>query len=100
MSDEKLGTRESFNGGFVIDKPDSNGARPEYGPFEIEKGQTRIMQTSTGGFQPHEKKHIQKSELCATCHTLFTKALGAGAKKLPLFPAHMPNQECFPTSFP
>ncbi len=49
ISKEKLGTRESFNGGFVIDKPESKGARPEYGPFDIEKGQTRIMQTSTGG---------------------------------------------------
>jgi hypothetical protein len=96
---EKLGTRESFNGGFVIDKPATKGARPEYGPFEIQKGQTRIMQTSTGGFQPNEQKHIQKSELCATCHTLYTKALGAGGKELGVFPEQMPYPEWLHSDF-
>ena len=99
ISNEKLGTRESFNGGFEIDKPDSSGARPEYGPFEIEKGQTRIMQTSTGGFQPNEKKHIQKSELCATCHTLYTKALGAGGKEVGVLPEQMPYPEWLHSDF-
>ncbi len=93
ISKEKLGTRESFNGGFVIDKPESKDSRAEYGPFEIQKGQTRIMQTSTGGFQPNQQKHIQKSELCATCHTLYTKALGAGGKELGVFPEQVPYQE-------
>lgn len=93
ISKEKLGTRESFNGGFVIDKPESKGARPEYGPFDIEKGQTRIMQTSTGGFQPNDRKHIQQSELCATCHTLYTKSLGARGKELGVFPEQMPYPE-------
>ncbi len=93
ISKDKLGTRESFNGGFVIDKPESNGARPEYGPFEIQKGQTRIMQTSTGGFQPNDRKHIQQSELCATCHTLYTQALGTDGKDHGLFPEQMPYPE-------
>ena len=75
---EKLGTRESFNGGFVVDPPDSDDNRPEYGPFEIEKGHTRIMRTSTEGYHPTKNDHIRKSELCATCHTLYTKALGPG----------------------
>ena len=78
---EKLGTRESFNGGFVIDAPDAGNVRPEYGPFEIEAGQQRIMQTSTGGFQPNANTEvIRKSEMCATCHTLYTNALGPGGK--------------------
>ena len=99
ISKEKLGTRESFNGGFAIDKPESKAARPEFGPFEIKKGQTRIMQTSTGGFQPNEQKYIQKSELCATCHTLYTKALGAGGKELAVFPEQMPYQEWLHSDF-
>ncbi|MDQ6678725.1 MAG: hypothetical protein M3Z09_15695 [Acidobacteriota bacterium] len=90
---DNFGKRESFNGGFVIDKQEANGARPEYGPFDIEKGQTRIMQTSTGGFQPNDRKHIQQSELCATCHTLYTKALGPGGKELGEFPEQMPYPE-------
>ena len=60
ISKEKLGTRESFNGGFVVDPPDSDDNRPEYGPFEIEKGHTRIMRTSSEGFQPdQERPHPQ-----------------------------------------
>jgi hypothetical protein len=98
ISKEKLGTRESFNGGFVIEKPEKNGPRTEYGPFNIEKGQTRIMQTSTGGFQPRgfqpdEEKHIQKSEVCATCHTLYTKALGPGGKEVGELAEQMPYPE-------
>jgi hypothetical protein len=91
--DANLGTRESFNGGFVVGKRGSDGVRPEYGPFEIEKGQTRIMQSSTGGFQPNDRKHIQQSELCATCHSLYTTALGAGGKELGIFPEQMPYPE-------
>ncbi len=99
ISKEKLGTRESFNGGFVIDKPDSKTARPEYGPFDIEKGQTRIMQTSTGGFQPNDRKHIQQSELCATCHTLYTKALGPGGGEAGVLPEQMPYPEWLHSDF-
>jgi hypothetical protein len=91
---EKLGKRESFNGGFVIDAPGADGVRPEYGPFDIERGQQRIMRTSTGGFQPTENTdHIRKSELCATCHTLFTTALGPGGTIIGELPEQMPYLE-------
>ena len=49
---EKLGSRESFNGGFVVDAPQSKNDHPEYGPFVIDNGRAHIMQTSTGGFRP------------------------------------------------
>lgn len=76
ISKQRLGTRESFNGGFVIESPESSGARPEYGPFEIAAGLRRVMRSSTSGFQPAEKTdHIRSSELCATCHTLYTQGL-------------------------
>jgi len=90
---EKLGTRESFNAGFVIDPPNSRDDRPEYGPYQIEKGQTRIMRTSTGGYHPTRDDHIRQSELCATCHTLYTKALGAGGQVIGELPEQMPYQE-------
>src|SRR5437773_1474549 len=64
ISKEKLGTRESFVGGFVIDPANnSEGFRPEYGPFKIEAGQTRIMRTSTRSFRPTEAEHIRQSEV-------------------------------------
>ena len=93
ISDKKLGTRESFIGGFVIDPPDSKTERAVYGPFQIEPGLTRVMRTSTGGFRPTEAGQIRKSELCATCHTLYTKALGPGGAVIGELPEQMPYQE-------
>jgi hypothetical protein len=94
ISAEKLGTRDSFNGGFVVENPQLPKIRPEYGPFKIDLGQVRIMQTSTGGFQPTENMdQIKKSELCATCHTLYTTAFGPGGKVLGSLPEQVPYQE-------
>ncbi len=90
---EKLGTRESLVGGFVVDTTHGKGERPEYGPFKIEKGQNRIMRTSSGGYQPTEGEHIRQSELCATCHTLITKALGPNGQVIGQLPEQMPYQE-------
>jgi hypothetical protein len=94
ISAQKLGTRDSFNGGFVVENPQISKIRPEYGPFKIDLGQVRIMQTSTAGFQPTESTdHIRKSELCATCHTLYTTAFGPGGKELGSLPEQVPYQE-------
>jgi len=97
---EKLGTPESFNGGFVVDAPASDGNHPEYGPFAIEAGRQHIMETSTGGFIPTEAAHIRDSALCGTCHTLFTKALGAGGQQVGTLPEQMPYQEWLHSSYP
>ncbi|MDQ2774014.1 MAG: hypothetical protein M3Y57_03665 [Acidobacteriota bacterium] len=90
---EKLGSRESFNGGFVVNPPDSHAQHPEYGPFDIQLGQQRIMRTSSGGFLPNKEDHIRKSELCATCHTLYTKALGRNGEQIGILPEQVPYQE-------
>jgi hypothetical protein len=90
---EKLGTKESFNGGFVIDAPRTKDDHPEYGPYQIQNGQAHIMQTSSEGFRPMDDIHIQDSALCATCHTLYTKALAPGGKELGLFPEQVPFLE-------
>src|SRR5438094_1214035 len=96
ISREKLGTRDSFNGGFVIEAPTSPGTHPEYGPFAIQPGQQRIMQTSTGGFHPTEAaEHIRDSALCGTCHTLITETLGSGS-----FPEQMPYLEWLHSDYP
>jgi hypothetical protein len=90
---EKLGTRESFNGGFVVDPPDAQAEHPEYGPFDIKLGQQRIMRTSSGGFLPTSQEHIRQSELCATCHTLYTTALGPNGKEIGELPEQTPYNE-------
>jgi hypothetical protein len=96
---DNLGTRESLVGGFIIDTTRALGERQEFGPFEIEKGENRIMRSSSGGYQPTEGKHIQQSELCATCHTLITTALGTNGQKIGELPEQMPYQEWFNSDF-
>jgi hypothetical protein len=93
IAKDKFGTAESFNGGFVINPPESENEHPEYGPFAIDAGRQRVMQTSTGGFRPTEDAHIRDSALCGTCHTLKTRALGAGGKDIGSLPEQMPYQE-------
>jgi hypothetical protein len=97
---EKLGTRESFNGGFVIDAPSANGEHPEYGPFAIDAGHQRIMRTSTGGFHPREAAHIRDSAVCGTCHTLMTTALGSDGKEIGSLPEQMPYLEWLHSDYP
>ena len=87
ISSEKLGTPDSFVGGFVIAAPQPT-PRPIFGPFEVEKGLTTIMRSSAE-FQPTQGEHIQQSELCATCHTLITKALNPQGQVIGRLPEQM-----------
>jgi hypothetical protein len=89
----KLGTQDSFNGGFQLDQPGSKTNHPEYGPYAIENGQALIMQSSTGGFRPIFSDQISDSKLCATCHTLYTTARGEGGKAVGQLPEQMPYLE-------
>jgi hypothetical protein len=93
ISKEKLGTRESFNGGFVVDGRASKDDHPEFGPFVIQNPLAHVMQTSTGGFKPTNGTQIDESELCATCHTLHTETIAPGGKRLGTFPEQVPYQE-------
>lgn len=100
ISKEKLGTRESFNGGFVVDNPANKNDHPEYGPFKISPGQQHIMDTSTGGFLPTQAQHIRDSALCGTCHQLYTTARGAGGKDIGYLPEQMPYLEWLHSDYP
>ncbi|HWR49981.1 MAG TPA: hypothetical protein VN428_02670, partial [Bryobacteraceae bacterium] len=100
ISKEKLGTRESFNGGFTVDPPLPGNVRPEYGPFEVDAGHQQIMRSSTGGFQPVlSSEHIRQSETCGTCHTLYTKTLGPGGKVIGELPEQTPFVEWLHSSY-
>jgi hypothetical protein len=93
ITGEGLGTRASFVGGFKIDTSRPADERHEYGPFDVDKGHTTIMRTSST-FQPiEETKVTRSSELCATCHTLLTKALDAEGKEIGELPEQVPYQE-------
>ena len=92
ISAERLGTRESFNGNFVVAPPLANGRRRAFGPFAPNPGRSRIMHSVTG-FEQEQGAHIQQSELCATCHTLVTTARGPGGAVIGSLPEQMPYQE-------
>jgi len=87
ISSEKLGTPESFVGGFVIAGRQST-PRPIYGPFDPKKGLSTVMRSSAE-FQQTKGDHIRQSELCATCHTLITKALGPQGQVVGQLPEQM-----------
>ena len=92
ITGDNLGTRESFIGGFKIDEKTAPGERRVYGPYEIDTGRTTIMRSSSA-FRPMEGKHIQSSEMCATCHTLYTKALNAQGQEIGELAEQVPYQE-------
>lgn len=92
ITSEKLGTRESFNGGFVLAPTPPNGARPIFGPFKVDRARTTIMRSVTG-FEQAESTHVRRSELCATCHTLFTEARGPDGRVIGTLPEQMNFQE-------
>ena len=99
ISTEKLGTADSFNGGFVVQPAVDPTARPEYGPYEVDKGHRRIMLSSTEGYQPTQSSHIRQSEMCATCHTLITTALGPDGSVVGRLPEQVPYQEWLHSDF-
>lgn len=93
ITPEKLGMRDSLVGRFVIDTTKPKGQKVVYGPYDIDGGEQTIMRSSSGGWKPTKGEHIRKSELCATCHTLITQALGPDGKVIGSLPEQMPYQE-------
>ena len=89
----RLGTSDSFNGNVVVAGAENQNQRPEYGPFTVDTGHRRVMESSTGGFVPEQGDQIRDSALCGSCHTLKTKALGPGGAEIGALPEQMPYQE-------
>src|SRR5205814_4779790 len=67
--------------------------------FQIDAAHVQIMRSSTEGFRPTQGDHIRQSELCATCHTLITTALGPDGKSIGSLPEQMPYQEWLHSDF-
>lgn len=90
VTPDNFGTDESFSGGFAIDRSAPPEGMPVYGPFEPDSGGAGIMHSATG-FRPQEAEHVQSSELCATCHTLFTHAVRPDGEAGPSFQNRSPT---------
>jgi hypothetical protein len=96
----RLGTPESFSGNLAFASLDDKHQRPEYGPFVIDHGHQRIMQSSTDGMIPQNSDHIRDSALCGSCHTLYTKALGPQGQPIGTLPEQMPYLEWLHSDYP
>lgn len=92
ISEERLGEEESFTAGFIVTTTVPPALREIYGGFEVDQGRQRIMSSATQ-FSPSKATHLQTSEVCATCHTLFTHSLGAGGKVIGSLPEQVPYLE-------
>jgi hypothetical protein len=79
-------------GGFTVDQTAPPDHRAVFGPFQVDSGRTRVMRSATG-FQPTEASHLRTSELCATCHTLYTHAMDADGNVIGRLPEQVPYQE-------
>jgi hypothetical protein len=95
---DRLGTRDSFNGNFVVAPPRPDGRRRAFGRSAVDAGRRRLMHSVTG-FEQEEAPHIRESELCATCHTLITEAIGADGTVIGALPEQMNYQEWRHSSF-
>jgi hypothetical protein len=94
ITGENLGTEKSFVGEFKIDEKAMAGHRNENGPYAVDPGHLTIMRSSSN-FVPTDagKQVIQSSELCATCHTLYTKALDAQGNVIGELAEQVPYEE-------
>jgi hypothetical protein len=89
---DNLGKHESFDGGFEIDRGTALGSRPIYGPHAVDAGRESVMRSATQ-FSQTESTHVRQSELCATCHTLYTTALDERGEVIGELPEQVPYQE-------
>ena len=89
---DRLGERSSFTAGFDLDTTTPEGERHVFGPYEVDSGRTSLMR-SASRFVPTKGQHVQSSELCATCHTLFTHTLDAAGEVIGEFPEQVPYLE-------
>ena len=78
----------------------ARASAPSTGRNDIDAGHQRVMQSSTGGFVPTEAAYIRDSELCATCHTLYTTALGKNGEAIGSLPEQMPFLEWRHSDYP
>ena len=87
-----FGTVASFSGGYEISE-----TRVTYGPYENPLIQP--MRNITG-YEPVYAAHMEESELCATCHTLFTPYVDATGQIAGEFPEQTPYFEWRESVYP
>jgi hypothetical protein len=79
------------NGEFRIDLERPWGERLVLGPYDVPEPRANVMHSATG-FRPWRANNFAASELCSTCHTLYTTPLETGGPA-PRFPEQVPYLE-------
>jgi hypothetical protein len=85
ITSDGLGTFASFTGGYSV-----GTSRLVYGPHD---GPLTDPMRLIVDFTPFKSTHVLESALCATCHTVVTRAPLAGGKQGPEFPEQVPYLE-------
>jgi hypothetical protein len=94
---QNAGPELEHNGEFKIDTARPWGERQVFGPYDIPAARANVMH-SASGFLPARAANLEVSELCSTCHTLYTTPLagaspGGGAAPVRPFPEQVPYLE-------
>jgi hypothetical protein len=90
--DSQFGQPGSFTGGFTVDGSLGAGRRPVFGPYDIDEGRRSVMHSSSE-YVPAKGVHVRASELCATCHTLYTSVHDQDGKVVGRLPEQVPYLE-------
>jgi len=84
------------DGEFRIDVTRPWGQRLVLGPYDVPPPRAHVMHSATG-FIPQRAAHVERSELCSTCHTLYTNndagTSATGEKLVVRFPEQVPYLE-------
>src|SRR5262245_48775142 len=91
IDDRNFGQHASFDGGFESSTRAVPAERQIFGPHAVDRGRQAVMHSATS-FVQTETTHLQRSELCATCHTLFTTALDDAGNVIGSLPEQVPYQ--------
>lgn len=92
IAPEGLDTDAAASGGFKIDTTTS-GLRTLYGQFALSDAMQTVMENAIG-YTSVQSDHVASSELCATCHTLYTQPIGTDGALMDIaFPEQVPYLE-------
>jgi hypothetical protein len=94
IREEGLGFSSSYSGEFYIDTELRIPNRVIFGPFEIENALAETMQ-HVSGYRPEQGLHLGRSELCASCHTLYTPYVNYRGEIVGEFPEQVSYLEWF-----
>ena len=98
IRDDGLGLPASYTGGYVIDRELPDGERLSFGPYSVEDDQAAIMQAGSGHI-PVQGLHVATSEMCATCHVLYTPYVDVNGQPAGEFPEQVTYLEWFYSSY-